>query len=56
MRILIIYLSLLLIALPSCSRQSNGTSTVVKPKNHHRFYDPKKDKRTKRTRVVKMKN
>lgn len=49
--------------MPACSKHSNGTSTVAKPKTYKRWFIPKKkwyqikkDKRKKRTRVVKMRN
>src|SRR5690606_470430 len=42
--------------LPSCSRHSGPTTTVVKPKYQHRFFDRKRDKRVKRTKTVKMRN
>lgn len=40
----------------SCKPHYTYTSTtVVKPKTYHRWYDPKKDKKKKRTKTVKMK-
>lgn len=56
MRKAALYILLLIFLLPSCSKHSNGTVAVVKPKPFHRFYDRKKDKKVKRTRVVRMKN
>lgn len=38
-----------------CSGTSYTVKTV-KPKTHHRFYNPKKDKHKKRTRIVRMKS
>jgi hypothetical protein len=42
--------------LPSCSKSTGTTIKVVKPTYHHRWYDRKKDKRVKRTKVVRVKN
>jgi hypothetical protein len=48
---------MLLLVLPSCSnRTSNNTIRVAKPTYHHRFFSKKKDKKTKRVKMVKMKN
>ena len=57
MRRLILYAILFLFLQPSCSpKTSNNTVTVVKPKYHHRLFSKKKDKRVKRTRLVKVRN
>jgi hypothetical protein len=55
------YLLLLLLAaigFAGCSSTGKVKyhTTVVKPKYHHRFYDRKKDKRTKRVQSVKVQN
>ena len=49
MRRILLYAFLLFFLLPSCSNRNN--TKVVKPKYHHRLYDRKKDKRTKRTKA-----
>lgn len=54
MRKLLLYVFLTLFLLPSCSKRSGSTATVVKPKYHHRWYDRKKDKRTKRTKSLRV--
>ena len=56
MKRLVVYILVSISFLPSCSKHANGTSTVVKPKNHHWWFDRKKDKRKKRTKVVQMRN
>lgn len=52
----ILFALIFLLLLPACSKHSGPTVTVVKPKYHHRFYDRKKDKRTARTKTVRVKN
>ena len=52
MRRILLYAFLLFFLLPSCSNRNN--TKVVKPKYHHRSYDRKKDKRTKRTKPMKV--
>jgi len=43
--------------MPSCSKHSGATITVVKPKYHHRWYDRKKDwHKTSRVKRVRVKN
>jgi hypothetical protein len=42
--------------LPFGCKSSDGNTRVVKPKTYKRFYDRKKDKRKKRTQVIKMKS
>ena len=54
-RIPILFL-IVTILLPSCSIVTGRTSKVVKPKYHHSWFNKKKDKKTKRTRVVRMKS
>ena len=54
MRRILLYAFLLFFLLPSCSNRNN--TKVVKPKYHHRLYDRKKDKRTKRTKPMKVQN
>jgi hypothetical protein len=51
-------IAILLLSLLSVSCKSLGgrTTTVVKPKYHHSWFDRKKDKKTKRTRLVKMRS
>lgn len=56
MRKLAIFILLAFFLLPSCSNKSSGSVKVVKPKTSKRWYDPKKDKKKKRTKVVNMKN
>lgn len=51
----IFFLFVLVILLPSCKGTSGYTAKVVKPKYHHRWFDRKKDKKVKRTKVVRMK-
>ncbi len=44
-----------LFLLTSCSKNThNSSAAVVKPKYHHRWYDRKKDKHTKRVKQVRM--
>lgn len=43
----------LAISFSGCSRYY--TVKTVKPKSHYRFYNPKKDKHKKRTKIVKLK-
>jgi hypothetical protein len=57
MRILAVFLLFASFLFPSCSNKSAGsTVSVAKPKTHKGWYDPKKDKKKKRTKVVQMKN
>jgi len=56
MRKLVLYVLFLLLVTPACSQKTAGTSHVVKPKYHHSWFNKKKDKKKKRTKVVKMKN
>jgi len=39
-----------------CAGTNSRTVNVVKPKSQKRHYDPKKDKKAKRTKTVKMRN
>lgn len=41
---------------PACAKKATGSSVVIKRKTHSRFYDKKKDRYTKRTKLVKMKS
>jgi PBP1b-binding outer membrane lipoprotein LpoB len=52
----LLYIFAIMLVLTGC-RSSKSASTVkaVKPKYHNRFYDPNKDKKAKRTSIVKMK-
>jgi len=43
------------LCLSACSPKSGSNVSVVKPKYHHRWYDRKKDRHTKRTKILKMK-
>lgn len=52
----LLYFVLIVLLLPSCSNRSGYKATVVKPKYHHRWFDRKKDKKTKRTKTVRMKS
>ncbi|MFZ6011747.1 MAG: hypothetical protein ACOYXT_15500 [Bacteroidota bacterium] len=56
MRRALLYFILFILFLPSCSKSSGPTITVVKPKYHHRWYDRKKDKHTSRVKRVRVKN
>ncbi|MDH4091857.1 MAG: hypothetical protein OEV74_14540 [Cyclobacteriaceae bacterium] len=56
MRRLILSVVLLIFLLPSCSNKSGSTISVVKPKYHHRWYDRKEDKHTKRTKSLRVRN
>jgi hypothetical protein len=57
MRKLIVYGIIILLLLPACSgKTSNNTIRVVKPKYHHRFFSRKNDKKTKRVKMVRVKN
>jgi hypothetical protein len=40
----------------SCVKQNTNTVKVVKPKGRKKPYNPKKHKRSKRTKKVKMNN
>jgi hypothetical protein len=42
--------------LTGCGTMSGRTAKVVKPKYHHSIFDRKKNKRTPRTKVVRMKS
>lgn len=54
-RVALLFL-LLIFLLPSCSKKSGTTVTVVKPKYHHRFFDRKKDRHLSRVKRVKVRN
>jgi hypothetical protein len=56
MRRALLYLILFAFLLPSCTRKAAGSTTVIKPKNHSRFFVKEKDRYKKRTKVVRMKN
>jgi major membrane immunogen (membrane-anchored lipoprotein) len=56
MRRTLFYLILTALLLPACSKKTGTTITTVKPKYHHRWYDRKKDRKTKRIRTVRVKN
>lgn len=42
--------------LTNCAKSDVNTVTAVKPKTHKRHYNPGKNKRSKRTKTVKLKN
>jgi hypothetical protein len=42
--------------LPSCAKKATGSSVVIKPKTHNRFFVKKDDRYKKRTKLVRMKN
>jgi|GEM_PF-1110173 len=46
---------LLILLSPACSHKSASNARVVRPKYHHRWYDRKKDKKTSRTKTMRMK-
>jgi hypothetical protein len=55
MRKTLLAFGIALLFLPGCSKNiNNSAASVVKPKYHHRWYDRKKDKHTKRTKIVRM--
>lgn len=56
MRILLFYFIVLLFTAPSCSKHSGANIRTVKPKYHHRWYDRKKDRHTKRTKTIRVQN
>ncbi|MBT1696765.1 hypothetical protein KK083_07765 [Fulvivirgaceae bacterium PWU4] len=56
MRRIPLYLIIFVLLLPSCSKRSRYSAKVVKPKYHHWWFSKKKDKKTKRTKVVKMRS
>ncbi|HEX8041313.1 MAG TPA: hypothetical protein VF490_19335 [Chryseosolibacter sp.] len=57
MRRIRIYVILFAFLLPSCANRVGGrTSLVVKPRNHHWWFNKKKDKRKPRTKLVRMRN
>lgn len=55
MKRFLIYSILVALLLPGCTRKATGSSVVIKPKTHNRFFDLKKDKHKKRTKLVRMK-
>lgn len=55
MKRFLIYSILAALLLPSCARKATGSSVVVKPKTHNRFFVKKKDRYKKRTKLVRMK-
>lgn len=56
MRRILLYLIILTLLLPSCAKRSRYTAKVVKPRYHHWWFNKKKDKKAKRTKVVKMRS
>lgn len=56
MRRLFLFVIVLTVLLPSCAPKSGSTISVVKPKYHHRWYDRKKDRKTKRTKSLRVRN
>lgn len=56
MRRHLFHLLIIAFLLPACSQKSGTTINVVKPKYHHRWYDRKKDRHTKRTKTIRVKN
>lgn len=55
-RLFLLFFVTLTLCTSACSPKSNSTVSVVKPKYHHRWYDRKKDRHTKRTKTIKMKS
>gem|GEM_PF-2294463 len=55
MRKLLLFL-LIVVILPSCGKSTRYSTTVVKPKYHHRWYDRKKDRQTSRTKKLRVKS
>jgi hypothetical protein len=51
--ILIVFVAAML---PSCGKSTRYSTTVVKPKYHHRWYDRKKDRQTPRTKKLRVKS
>ena len=56
MRRSLLYIFIAALLLPGCAVFPGNTTRVVKPKYHHRWFHGKKDKKVKRTRVVRMKS
>ncbi len=56
MRKILLYCILLSLLLPSCGSITGHTTRVVKPRNHKSWFNKKKHKRKKRTRIVRMKS
>ncbi|WP_159453652.1 hypothetical protein [Ohtaekwangia koreensis] len=56
MKRIFLFLVLTALLLPACSKKSGSNISVVKPKYHHRWYDRKKDRRTKRTKSIRVRN
>ncbi len=53
-KVSIVFILLILLS-PACSHKSASNARVVRPKYHHRWYDRKKDKKTSRTKTMRMK-
>lgn len=52
----LIFCLFLVLILPACAPQKpKGSSVVIKPKTHTRYFVKKNDRYKKRTRLVKMK-
>jgi hypothetical protein len=54
MRKTLFYILISILLLPSCGGEGRYHTKVVKPRYHHWFFNRKKDKKAKRTRIVKM--
>jgi hypothetical protein len=55
-RLFLLFFVTLTLCMSACSPKSGSTTSVVKPKYHHRWYDRKKDRHTKRTKTIRMKS
>jgi hypothetical protein len=51
----LIFFLLVAFILPSCANKARGSSVVVKPKTHNRYFVKKTDRYKKRTKLVRMK-
>ena len=54
--ILFLVTFMILPATYSCAKKDHNTVTVIKPKTKKKAYNPKKDKRKKRTKKVRVQN
>jgi len=52
--VIFIVVMLLLFGYTGCSNKSRYATKVVKPKYHHSWFNRKKDKKVKRTKMVRM--
>ncbi len=51
----LIFCLLFVFIFPSCARKAQGSSVVIKPKTHNRYFVKKTDRYKKRTKLVRMK-